>query len=128
MNVQKVPVAFSDARGEIIDVLKKGMVEYVTIIHSRKDAVRGNHYHKDTIQYLYVLSGKLRAVAQMPGEKPAEAILEAGDLIVNTPLERHAFKAIEETSFLVLTRGPRGGEDYEKDTFRLDVPLIPTSS
>jgi hypothetical protein len=26
---------------------------------------------------------------------------------------------------LVLTRGPRGGDDYESDTFRLEVPLIP---
>ena len=125
MKVEKIPVAFRDARGEIIDVLKKGNVEYVTIIHTRKDAVRGNHYHKDTVQHLYVLSGKLRAVAQMPGEQPTEAILGPGDLIVNTPLERHAFKAIEDTTFLVLTRGPRGGEDYEKDTYRLDVPLIP---
>jgi len=126
MKVEKISVAFRDARGEIIDVLTKGNVEYVTIIHTRKGAVRGNHYHKDTVQHLYMLSGKLRAVAQMPGEPPTEAILEPGDLIVNTPLEHHAFKALEDTTFLVLTRGPRGGEDYEKDTYRLDVPLIPS--
>ena len=125
MKVEKIPVAFKDARGEIIDVLKKGNVEYVTVIHSRKGAVRGNHYHKDTVQHLYVLTGRLRAVAQMPGEPASEAVLEPGDLIVNVPLERHAFKAIEDTTFLVLTRGPRGGEDFEKDTFRLDAPLIP---
>ena len=39
-------------------------------------------------------------------------------------MERHAFQAIEDTTFLVLTRGPRGGENYETDTFRLDIPLI----
>jgi dTDP-4-dehydrorhamnose 3,5-epimerase-like enzyme len=124
MDVVKVPVAFTDARGEIIDVLKEGHVEYVTIIHSRKDAIRGNHYHKDTYQHLYVLSGKLRAVSQMPDKDPVEAILVANDLILNVPFERHAFEALEDSSFLVLTRGPRGGENYEKDTYRLDVPLI----
>ena len=46
MNVTKLPIAFQDQRGEIIDVLQKGHIEYVTIIHSRKDAVRANHYHK----------------------------------------------------------------------------------
>jgi hypothetical protein len=51
-------------------------------------------------------------------------VLEKGDLIVNRPLERHAFEAIDDCRMLVLTRGPRGGEDYEKDTFRLDAPLI----
>jgi dTDP-4-dehydrorhamnose 3,5-epimerase-like enzyme len=124
MDVTKVPIAFQDRRGEIIDVLKEGHIEYVTIIHSRKDAVRANHYHKETYQHLYVLEGKIRVVSQMPGEKPTEAILVANDLILNVPYERHAFEALEDTTFLVLTRGPRGGENYEKDTFRLDEPLI----
>jgi dTDP-4-dehydrorhamnose 3,5-epimerase-like enzyme len=124
MDVTKLPIAFQDARGEIIDVLQKQPIEYATIIHSRKDAVRANHYHKETWQWLYVLSGKLRAVSQLPGEKPTEAILVPNDLILSVPNESHAFEALEDTTFLVLTRGPRGGEDYEKDTFRLDVPLI----
>lgn len=124
MEVTKLPISFQDNRGEIIDVLEKGHIEYVTIIHSRKDSVRGNHYHKETYQHLCVLSGKLRVVSQIPGEKPTEAILVAHDLMVSIPGERHAFEALEDTTFLVLTRGPRGGGDYEKDTYRLDVPLI----
>lgn len=124
MQVTKIPISFQDHRGEIIDVLKNEDVEYATIIHSRKDAVRANHYHKETYQYLYVLSGRLRAVSQMPGEQPVEAILVANDLILSVPHERHAFEALEDTTFLVLTRGPRGGDNYESDTFRLDVPLI----
>ena len=63
-------------------------------------------------------------VGQKPGEQKVEAILEPGDLIVNSPLEHHAFECLEDSTMLVLTRGPRGGEDYEKDTFRLEVPLI----
>jgi quercetin dioxygenase-like cupin family protein len=124
MQIQRVPVSFEDGRGQIIDILKNEVVEYATIITSRKGAVRGNHFHKDTCQHLYVLDGKLRVVVQMPGEQPEEAILERGDVIVNVPLERHAFQAMEDTTFLVLTRGPRGGENYETDTFRLEIPLI----
>jgi dTDP-4-dehydrorhamnose 3,5-epimerase-like enzyme len=124
MDVTKLPIAFKDQRGEIIDVLQKEPIEYATIIHSRKHAVRANHYHKETWQWLYVLSGKLRAVSQMPDQQATEAILVANDLILSVPHERHAFEVLEDTTFLVLTRGPRGGEDYEKDTFRLEVPLI----
>lgn len=124
MDVKKLPISFADKRGEIIDVLQREPIEYATIIHSRKDAVRANHYHKETWQWLYVLSGKLRAVSQMPDQAPTEAIMGPNDLILSIPHERHAFEALEDTTFLVLTRGPRGGEDYEKDTFRLDVPLI----
>lgn len=127
MQVQKVKPSFSDERGQIIDILKKSVVEYATIITSRKGAVRANHYHKETFQYVYLMSGRMRVVAQMPGEQVSEVVLETGDLIVNVPLERHAFEALEDSTMLVLTRGPRGGDDYESDTFRLDVPLIPVN-
>ena len=125
MNVQRVPVSFADERGEIIDILKNSPVEYATLITARKHSVRGNHYHKETYQHLYVLDGKLRVRTQMPGEEAREAVVGKGDLIVNVPHERHAFEALEDSSFLVLTRGPRGGENYETDTYRLSEPLIP---
>jgi quercetin dioxygenase-like cupin family protein len=124
MNVESIKPAFSDDRGDIIDVLKNTNIDYTTIITSKKGAVRANHYHKETYQYLYVMEGRLRVVTQMPGEAVEEAIMEKGDMVANVPLERHAFEALEDSTMLVLTCGPRGGEDYEKDTFRLDVPLI----
>ena len=125
MEVKKVKTSFADARGKIIDIIANEPVQFATLITSTKGAVRANHYHKDTFQYLYVLSGKLRVVGQMPGSPREEAIVTEGDLIVNVPEERHAFEALEDSAFVVLTRGPRGGEDYEKDTYRLDEPLIP---
>jgi len=123
MQITKITASHSDDRGEIIDILRREDIEYVTIIHSRKGAVRGNHYHKDTFQFLYVLSGRLRVFSQMPGDEAKTVELATGDLILNIPEERHAFEALEDSSFLVMTRGPRGGEDYEADTYRLDVPL-----
>jgi quercetin dioxygenase-like cupin family protein len=125
MNVETPAIAIEDHRGKIIDIVKKTDFEYATIITSTKGAVRANHYHKETIQYLYVLNGRLRSVVQMPGQPASEKILAQGDMVVNEPYEAHAFEALEDSSFIVLTRGPRGGEDYEKDTFRLEVPLIP---
>jgi quercetin dioxygenase-like cupin family protein len=124
MDITSIPISFEDERGKIIDILKKEPIDYVTIIHSKKGAVRGNHYHKLTYQYLYVLGGKALSVAQNPGGERHERVLSPGDLLLNTPLERHAFKALEDSTWLVLTRGPRGGDDYENDTFRLDEPLI----
>ena len=125
MKVEKIRPSFSDDRGEIIDVLRNSAVEYATVITSKKHAVRANHYHKETFQYVYMLSGRMRVVARIPGEPLSEVVLSAGDLIVNVPLEHHAFEALEDSTMLVLTRGPRGGENYEADTYRLDVPLIP---
>jgi len=124
MKVVKISTSYSDARGDITDILRNDAVEYATLITSKRGAVRANHYHEHTFQYVYLLEGRMRIVSQMPGEPQEEVVLEKGDLIVNRPLERHAFEAIDDCTMLVLTRGPRGGEDYEKDTFRLDAPLI----
>jgi quercetin dioxygenase-like cupin family protein len=86
--------------------------------------VRGNHYHNDTFQVIYLLAGRLRLVTQMPGQSVLTRIVEAGDLIRTPPVERHAVQALEDSTMLVLTRGPRAGRDYESDTLRLVEPLI----
>ena len=123
MDVTKITPDFEDERGAITDILRQESIDYVTVITSKKGALRGNHVHKETVQYVYVMEGKLKALSQMSGEPVSMAVLGKGDLIVNVPLESHAFEALEDTTFLVFTRGPRGGENYENDTFRLEIPL-----
>ena len=38
--------------------------------------------------------------------------------------ESHAIKAVKDSEFLVFTQGPRGGKEYENDTYRLKNQLI----
>ncbi len=122
MKLVRPACAYHDDRGEIIDILKDE-IHYVTLIKSARGSTRGNHYHKKTVQYVYILEGKMKLLSQMP-EAPAEtSILEKGDLALNEPWEKHSLTALEDTVFLVFTRGVRGGDDYEKDTFRLEKPL-----
>ena len=40
------------------------------------------------------------------------------------PMEKHALVGLEDSEMLVFTEGPRGGKEYESDTFRLDNPLV----
>ena len=124
MLIKRIQPVFCDERGEITDIVSKESIEHATIIHSRRGVIRGNHYHKETQQYLYMMSGKMRAVSQMPGKEERTVMLCTGDLIIHEPEERHAFQMIEDTTWLVLTKGLRGGKDYESDTFRLEIPLI----
>ena len=53
-----------------------------------------------------------------------EMMLSKGDLVVTSSNESHAIKAIQYSEYLVFTQGPRGGKEYENDTFRLAKPLI----
>lgn len=111
--------AFVDRRGEIRDLVVEPL-DSVTLIQTVAGAVRGNHYHLDTSQWTYVVSGRMRVVSEMLPDGPQEDVFEAGDLLLTPPKERHAWQALEDTTVLVFTRGPRSGANYESDTFRLD--------
>lgn len=119
MELRKIQVSFEDQRGEIIDILEKREIDSATLITSKRGAVRGNHYHKKSVQYAYIISGRMRLLTRMPGEELVEAIAESGDLVYTPAEERHTFIALEDSVFLVLTKGPRGGKSYEADTYRL---------
>lgn len=118
-----VKVSFKDKRGAIMDLLSEKL-DAVTIITFRKGAARGNHYHKKTTQWNYLLSGKMKFYCQKPGGKLVTFTAKKGDFIVAGPNEKHALKALENSELLVLTKGPRGGKEYESDTFRLSEPLV----
>ncbi len=113
-----------DGRGKIIDLIEGESINAVTYVTFNKNAVRGNHYHKETTQWNYLLSGKIKIVTQLQGKEVRELVMERGDLIETLPNERHALLGLESSELLVLTRGPRGGKEYESDTYRLKTPLI----
>jgi dTDP-4-dehydrorhamnose 3,5-epimerase-like enzyme len=112
----------SDDRGTIEDLLE-GPIDSVTEIFTRQGAVRGNHYHKETTQWTYVVSGCLR-ICRCDGGVIVEVIVGADEMVKDDPGISHAWKAIEDTVCLVFTRGPRSGEGYEDDTYRLEEPLL----
>ena len=113
----------TDQRGAISDLIEGEEINAITRITINKGAVRGNHYHKQTWQWNYIVSGSMKLLSQMPDQDLVELIMGPGDLAVTGPYERHALIAIENCDVLVFTKGPRGGKEYESDTFRLEVPL-----
>lgn len=109
----------TDERGVIKDLLQDETINAVTIITFTKGAVRANHYHKETYQWNYVLSGAIKIITQLEGGEKVETLMNKGDFVLTVPNESHALTAVVQSELLVLTKGPRGGDKYENDTFRL---------
>ncbi len=120
----ELKVSFEDERGKIIDLLEKQPIDTVTIVTFTKGALRGDHYHQHTTQWNYLLSGRVAVKTRMPDGPTADEVMNKGDFIVSVPTERHTFRALEDAEMLVLTKGPRGGKDYQSDTFRSESPLF----
>ena len=130
--IKKIKVFSSDDRGEIIDIFTHEPKDHCTIVTFSKNAVRGNHFHKESVQSAYVLEGKFKIYNVMIKEDlkyNREQIEEIetikGDYITHEKFEAHTYKCTSETgSLLVFTKGVRGGKYYEDDTFRLEEKLI----
>ena len=124
MKTIKLKVNYRDRRGKITDMIEGESINAVTKVTFNKGAIRGNHFHKKTIQYNYLLTGKIKLLTQTGKEKIKKTIVKSKSLFVIFPNEKHAFEAMENSELMVFTRGPRGGKEYESDTFRLEKPLI----
>lgn len=127
MKIVKTKVNFKDKRGEIRDLLVGEKIDTITLITCKKGSVRGNHYHKKTDQFDYILSGEFMCSTKdmkVKNTRKTDRILKVGDLAYHPKNEAHSFKALKDGSFLSITRGPRKGNNFEKDTYRLEELLL----
>lgn len=110
-----------DARGTIADVFYGTSINHVCVLKSVPGAVRGNHYHKNTVQHTLLTSGKMRYWWQVADQsEPAQSIeVKVGDLVTSDANEIHTLEFLDASECIVFTEGPRGGVDYEKDTYRV---------
>ena len=103
--IRKINVDFSqtDARGTICQIISipNSQVNY---LFTKKGAKRGDHYHKKSKEYFFVISGKVRISAysvNAPEEKE-ELVFETGDLFMVEPFTRHSFDILEDTRMTVI--------------------------
>lgn len=111
---------FSDARGDIFDLVEEP-VGHVGLVTYTKGAVRGNHYHKLSTQYTYVLRGTLKFITtDIDGGNRVETILSAGDVSHVPAGLVHTYVALsDDAAMLDMSTLARGEKGYEEDTVRV---------
>lgn len=116
-----------DNRGIIADIFYKSGIEHVAIIKSKKGVRRGDHYHKETTQHVLITKGSLMYVYQpVDRSQPVKyELIKEGEMVSTHPLEIHTLLFPEDNEFIVFSSGLRGGQDYEKDTFRVEPLELP---
>jgi oxalate decarboxylase/phosphoglucose isomerase-like protein (cupin superfamily) len=121
--VEKIKPAHTDDRGDIIDVVDGEEFVHAGICTFAAEGVeRGAHYHKESDQINYILSGKVRYLSKdlsVDGSEVVEVVLEAGDKVESKPLEWHCMIALEPAKLLFFTRKAREEGGYEADVYRV---------
>lgn len=126
----KITPSFSDYRGDILDIFVNSPKDHCALITSKKGAIRGNHFHKQSTQFTFIVAGKFklyRAKVDENGNILGEIqcdMIETNELITHPAYEAHTLEAISDnTTILAFACGKRGGNYYEDDTFRLKKKL-----
>jgi quercetin dioxygenase-like cupin family protein len=118
--IVKLEKAFVDVRGSIQPLVDLPM-ESAVLIHSKKGAVRANHYHQTDWHFCYVLSGSIEYLHRPTGSKgkPKTLFVREGELFFTPPMVDHQMIFPEDASFLVLGRNSRAQPVYEADVVRI---------
>ena len=127
---KKLKIIHKDNRGKIIDIFVNQPKDHCTLVTFNRNSVRGNHFHKKSEQFSYILTGKLlmlTAKINKPGKIVGpikKETISDNFLVSHKPFYAHAFKALKKSSMLAFVNGKRGGKKYELDTYRLEKKLI----
>lgn len=127
---QHLKINYADNRGSIRDIFVASPKDHCSIITFTENAVRANHFHKESTQYTYLIDGEIMMATQLvnqQGELVGEVeqvVLSPGDLVTHPPYHAHAFRALKPSTILAFADGIRGGSDYENDVYRLKDSIV----
>ncbi len=102
-----------DDRGEVTVVLKDKNVNFIEYAEfSREGVKRGHHYHTDYVEYLYVLSGRIKVIAHVfsTGEEITFEV-EKCDMLTIQPNVAHGFISLSRAEVLTSGYGANPFED-----------------
>ena len=91
----------NDERGTLAQLAHDGF-QQVNAVFTKKGAVRGNcHYHKQTDEVFYLLSGCVRVTVSRDGQTQQHTF-HSGDMFRIAAHVRHTFDYLEDTYLVVL--------------------------
>lgn len=108
---------FEDNRG-IIQNLWLGNSGSITLIKSKKGAVRAKHKHTEDFHAAYMLSGSVKYLEGEPGGPQNEYTFKTGDMFFTRPGIYHIMEFLEDCDMLTINGIVKNHENYEKDIKR----------
>jgi dTDP-4-dehydrorhamnose 3,5-epimerase len=123
MDIIKLEPVFKDERGSIWDFLSDNTIHHSGYLISKKNSVRGRHFHKQQKQYTLVLKGIMEISIknlQIPESPLEKYILHPFEMILIPPFHYHSLVSIEDSECIIFTSKSRANMGYEEDTFRIE--------
>lgn len=117
----KPKIISKDNRGVFYDIFNNDF-KNVSIIESKKNSIRSNHYHLKDSHYIYIINGKMKYYYTRFNRIDIKTkILKEGDIVFTPPLEIHATLFLEKSKILVISKNKRSKKFYLKDTIQYKI-------
>jgi dTDP-4-dehydrorhamnose 3,5-epimerase-like enzyme len=124
VKITKLDPALADARGYILNVIDDPRISHVAVFTSKAGTVRGNHYHPEQLQWVYLISGKYISHCKdtrVPDAPIQKHEILPGMLVYAPVMVAHAQEFTEDSVCLNITDGTRHGDEFEKHTIKYEL-------
>ncbi len=89
-----------DERGGFCGITQDSWAE-VNFIETRADQIRGNHYHKETRELFFIVSGEIEVVIDnLKSGEHLEVSFAKGDIFIIEPYEVHTFRTKTDAQWI----------------------------
>ena len=121
---------YEDVRGELKKIFTKPMlgtdkiIEEIYVLYTKKDCVRGNHYHKKNVEFFTVIKGTAAiAVRDLEiGETDVFRVSAEDNIVIRVPENvAHGFRNDEEEELVILAAASRQYDPGDTDTYALQL-------
>lgn len=116
-NIKKVDFSHKDDRGELYQLVHEGYTQ-INVSTSKKDVIRGGHYHKVSKEAFFVVSGSVEVTLTKDDEKEV-IIFKKVDFFEILPFVVHSMKFLEDTTLVAMYDIPVEKENGEKDIYSI---------
>jgi len=96
-----------DSRGTFIGITQNQKWAEVNFIETGRNQVRGNHYHKNTLELFFIISGRIKVnIFDIRKRKKEEFIANKGDIFIVEPFEVHTFETLTDATWINMLSAP----------------------
>jgi dTDP-4-dehydrorhamnose 3,5-epimerase-like enzyme len=95
VETMKPDFKFSNEVGQLVQLVHEGWKQ-VNVIHSKKESIRGGHFHKENREAFYIISGRLQLELSCNNVKE-EYEFGPEDMFIISPFQLHSFRFLEDT-------------------------------
>lgn len=90
-----------DERGGVLGLFNQFPLEEVNLISSVKGAIRGNHYHINTREFFYLVSGEIHLSVMTTDQNVVfDDVLTTGSIFIIEPYEVHTVTALSDAQWI----------------------------